>query len=322
MTFASNHLRRIAIYAAVLLISAPLFAFSKETDKIQFQIQQLQDTVARLQQSNDERMGVMKDLVQQNADSVNKMSATMDSVARSLQTQNEAQSGKLDQLSGQIQLLNDSLDEMKTRLARLEKLTQDIQNQQQSINPISAANTSSAAPVSQPQPESALPATPPTNADTAAPVARRGKPSAATPLASSPAPAAAPPVDEVYKAALGDYMAAKYSLSAGEFADVIRYYPDNPLAGNSFYYLGEIDYRAAKYDEAAKDYDMVLDHFPANNKVPATRLHKGQALLALKRNDAAVREFRALIQRFPNSPEASLARSKLSGLGIAVAPRR
>ncbi|MEO6804077.1 MAG: tetratricopeptide repeat protein, partial [Granulicella sp.] len=71
-----------------------------------------------------------------------------------------------------------------------------------------------------------------------------------------------------------------------------------------------------------KDYDMVLDHFPASNKVPASRLHKGQALLALHQNDGAVREFRALIARFPNAPEAMLARSKLSGMGITVTPRR
>ena len=313
-----TYLRRtFALCIAAFLLGSPAFAASKEMVQLQTQVQQLQDAVARLQQSNDERMGVMKDLVQQNADSVNKMSATMDTVARSLQTQNEAQGGKLDQLSGQFQSLNDTLDEVKTRIAQLEKLTQDIQNQQQSIT----SGSTSSAPATPPQADSALPATPPTNNDTAAPIARRGKLSAANPMAATPA-AAAPPVDELYKAALGDYMAAKYSLSAGEFADVIRYYPDNSLSGNSFYYLGEIDYRATKFDEAAKDYDMVLDHFPANNKVPAARLHKGQALLALKQNDAAVREFRAVIQRFPNSPEASLARTKLSSLGIAVPPRR
>ena len=147
------------------------------------------------------------------------MSATVDTVARSLQTQNEAQGGKLDQLSGQIQSLNDSLDEMKTRLARLEKLTQDIQSQQQTIG---AAGTTGVPASSTPAPstpvDSGLPATPPTNAEPftqPAPITRRGKPSAAAPIAAAPSSAAAP-VDDLYKSALGDYMAAKYSLSAGE----------------------------------------------------------------------------------------------------------
>jgi tol-pal system protein YbgF len=320
-----QHLRRAAVLLAVVFATAPAFAVSKEIIQLQTQVQQLQDAVARLQQSNDERMGVMKDLVQQNADSVNKMSVTINSLARSLQTQNDAQGGKLDQLSGQIQSLNDSLDEVKTRLARLEKLTQDIQSQQQTLAAGAASTTTPATGVS--QPDSAAPVTPSNfqpPPPAVAPTGRRGKPSASVPMDAAPAEAAptAPPVEDLYKAALGDYMAAKYSLAAGEFADVIRYYPDHTLSGNSFYYLGEIDYRAAKYDEATKDYDMVLQHFPANNKVPPARLHKGQALMALKQNDAAVREFRALIQRFPTSPEALLARSKLSGMGIAVAPRR
>ena len=312
---------KVATTILLFLLSAPAFAYSKDTDRIQVQIQDLQAAVARLQQSNDERMGVMKDLVQQSADSVNKMSVTMESLQRSLATQGEGQSTKLDQLSGQIQSLNDSLDEMKARLARLEKLTGEIQSQQQSLGTAGAASTAPSsnfapAPAAQPDNTTALPATPLTGN-------RRGKPAAGIPQADASVPVQpSAPVGDLYKSALGDYMAAKYSLSAGEFADVIRFYPDHPLSGNSFYYLGEIDYRAAKFDEAVKDYDMVLQHFPDSNKIPVARLHKGQALLELKQNDAAVRELRGLIQRFPASPEASLARSKLSGLGITVTPRR
>jgi tol-pal system protein YbgF len=138
---------------------------------------------------------------------------------------------------------------------------------------------------------------------------------------AAPTPAAAPPVDELYKTALGDYMAAKYPLAASEFGDIVKDYPDHPLAGNAFYYQGEIDYRAGRYPNAIKNYDKVLDQFPDSNKVPVAHLHKGQALLALKQTDAGVRELRALIQRFPNSPEAMQARSKLSGMGIPVTPR-
>jgi TolA-binding protein len=263
----TNYPRLASALLTIVLCATPAFGASKDMIQLQTQIQQLQDAVARLQQSNDERMGVMKDLIQQNADSVNKMSAAMDALQRNLQTQQEAQNGKLDQVSGQVQSLNDSLDEIKARLARLEKLSQDIQNQQQSIGAPGTPQGGSPA---------ALPATPPTAAPdqpaTPPPTTKRGKPSAGTPLAdATPAPdtsaPSSPPVDELYKSALGDYMAAKYSVAAGEFADVIRYYPDHALSGNSFYYLGEIDYRAGKYEEAVKDYDMVVEHFPAYTKV-------------------------------------------------------
>ena len=146
-------------------------------------------------------------------------------------------------------------------------------------------------------------------------------PPASLPPTPTTAEPAAPPVDELYKTALGDYMSAKYSLAESEFGDVVKNYPDNPLAGNAYYYQAEIEYRAGKYPVAIKFYDKVLDQYTDNNKVPVSHLHKGQALIALKQTDAGVRELRALIQRFPNSPEAMSARSKLNGMGVPVTPR-
>ena len=141
-----------------------------------------------------------------------------------------------------------------------------------------------------------------------------------------PAPAAEasapPPVDDLYKTALGDYMAAKYPLASSEFGDVIKNYPDSPLAGNSYYYQAEIDYRGGKFSNSVKSYDMVLEQYPDSNKVPVSQLHKGQALLELKQTDAGIRELRSLIQRFPNSPEAMQARSELNGMGVPITPRR
>jgi tol-pal system protein YbgF len=141
------------------------------------------------------------------------------------------------------------------------------------------------------------------------------------PIQEAPAAPSAPPVDDLYKTALGDYMGAKYQLASSEFSDVVKFYPDHPLAGNSYYYQAEIAYRGGHYQDAIKDYDRVLEQYPDNNKVPVSHLHKGQSLIALKQNDAGVRELRALIQRFPNSPEAMQARSKLSGMGVPVTPK-
>ncbi len=321
-SFKQNRIRlaSIALACAMLVPSPAAFAVNKDMVQLQTQVQALQDAVARLQQSNDERMGVLKDLVQQNADSVNRMSQAIDSLQKHVQSQESGQGGKIDQVSGQVQSLNDSLDEIKARLGRLEKVMQDIQSQQQSISanmqgqPAASAPDTSA-PASAPEPPPAR-------------QGKKGKPQAGIPMAANdgpppPAPAAtaAPPVDDLYKTALGDYMAAKYSLAASEFGDVIRSYPDNPLAGNSYYYQAEIEYRSGKFGNAVKAYDAVLEQYPDSNKVPVSYLHKGQALLQMKQTDAGVRELRTLIQRFPNSPEAMQARSKLNGLGITVTPR-
>ncbi len=90
---------RLATAVALTFFAAisPSHAYPANKDMVQLQtqIQELQDAVARLQQSNDERMGVMKDLVQQSADSVNKMATTIDTLQRQMQTQQEAQNAKV-----------------------------------------------------------------------------------------------------------------------------------------------------------------------------------------------------------------------------------
>lgn len=310
-------LASVALLAATTFSAPRAFAVSKEIIQLQVQVQQLQDAVARLQQSNDERMGVLKDLVQQSADSVNKMSSSMSGIELQLKNEQTTENGKIDQLSGQIQSLNDSLDELKARLDKIQKTLQDVQSQQQSMSANMPQGGTPAAdggggsnlapgtesPLTSGQPSTAVPA---------------NQPSAAS---ATPSPAA-PPVDDLYRTALGDYMAAKYKLASSEFGEVIKNYPDNPLSGNSYYYRAEIDYRAGRYTDAVKEYDAVINNYPASNKVPVSRLHKGQALLQLKQREEGIRELRGLIQRFPNSPEAMQARSRLSGMGVTVTPRR
>jgi len=73
-----THRLFITALALTLIWTLPACAVNKEMVQLQDQVKELQDAVARLQQSNDERMGALKDLVQQTADSVNKMTITVD----------------------------------------------------------------------------------------------------------------------------------------------------------------------------------------------------------------------------------------------------
>jgi TolA-binding protein len=312
-----------AALALALLVgaAAPAHAVNKDMIQLQTQVQQLQDAIARLQQSNDERWGVMKDLVQQTADSVNRMSVVVNGLQGKMQTLQTASGQKSDQLSGQVQSLNDSLDELRARLSRIEKSIGDIQTAQQSTNAALSNLPQAAGPAA---PGGATAATQP-NPPLANPnVGPGGKPAPGTPLSSitggapdqsyavQPGAGTGPSADEMYRTAYGDYMSGKNSLAASEFQELIKAYPDDNLAGNAYYYLGEMDLRGGKPSSAIKDYDHVLEHYPDNSKIAAAHLHKGDALIAMHQNEAGVREYRALIQRFPNSPEAAQARAKIS----------
>jgi tol-pal system protein YbgF len=286
--------------------------------ELQTQIRQLQDAVARLQQSNDERMGVLKDLAQQNSDSINKMSVVVNGLKLSMQNQQDAVSTKSDQLSGQVQSLNDSIDELKARMARMEKVLGDVQSQQQSANavlnnlPQGTGSPAAVAPNGPMPGGSQNPVNGPAQGDPLPVITRQPANTPSTPGLSS---------SDMYRSAYNDYMAARYPLATTEFSDLVKAYPDDTLSGNANFYLGEINLRTAKPTAAVKYYDRLIEHYPDNTKIPAAHLHKAEAMISMKQTEGGVREMRALIQRFPNSPEAAQARQKLSSMHVSSVPQ-
>ena len=81
----------------------------------------------------------------------------------------------------------------------------------------------------------------------------------------------------LYNNALRDYNGGKNELATQEFSDYIKFYPNTDLAGNCYFYLGEIQFRQGNYQQAAQSYDQVLQNFPSGNKAASAQLKKGCA---------------------------------------------
>jgi tol-pal system protein YbgF len=122
--------------AVVVLIAfwgnlTPARGANKEMVELLTRVQALQDQMTQMQTSFNERMGVMKNLMDQNTDNMNKVAAATTALQSSLEKLQNDNGAKVDQLSGQIQSLNDSLDELKARLAKVSKQLEDMQAAQQ-----------------------------------------------------------------------------------------------------------------------------------------------------------------------------------------------
>ena len=128
----------------------------------------------------------------------------------------------------------------------------------------------------------------------------------------------APPPDVLYNNALRDYNGGKADIASQEFSDYVKFYPNTDLAGNSYYYLGEIQFKSGNYQQAVQSYDQVLQNFPSGTKAASAQLKKGFALVEAGKQDDGVTELRHLIQRYPHSPEALQARDRLRKLGVAT----
>jgi TolA-binding protein len=206
------HFTIAGLLAIGLAATPPTFAANKDIVQLQTQVQQLQDAIARLQQTNDERFGAMRSLLEQNTDTINRVSNSLDAITHSLQTQSADQGGKVDQVSAQVQSLHDSVDELKARLAKVSKQLDDMSAAQQNL---------------QSAPQGTQP----------------GQPGAPQPQSQ------APPPDVLYNNALSDYNGGKYQLATQEFGDYIKYYGNTDLAGNAQYYLADIEYRQGNYQQ-------------------------------------------------------------------------
>jgi tol-pal system protein YbgF len=123
----------LALLFTLWFAIAPAWGASKEMIQLQTQVQQLQEQMTAMQRSFDERMGVMKNLVESDTDAVNKLAAGLTALTATLQKQQADSGAHVDQVSGQVQALNDSIDELKARLAKVSKQLDDMQSSQQSL---------------------------------------------------------------------------------------------------------------------------------------------------------------------------------------------
>lgn len=270
----------VGLFLMLWMSVAPAFGANKDMVQLQTQVQQLQEQMTAMKTNFDQSMGVMRNLVEKDTDTVNKLAAAVNTLQTTLQTQQQGEGSKADQLSGQIQALNDTMDEIKVRLAKVTKQLEDMQAAQQSF----AANQASQ-------------------------------------KAAADAAAAAPPPDVLYNNGLRDYNGGKADLATQEFSDYIKFYPNTDLAGNCYYYLGELQFKQANYQQAVQSYDQVLQNFPSGNKAASAQLKKGFALLELGKQDEGVSELKHLIQRYPRSPEALQARERLRKAGVSTTGR-
>jgi tol-pal system protein YbgF len=215
----------------------------------------------------------------------------------------QANSGaRLDTMSTQVQGLSDNLEEIKSRLGKLNQQLVDLQSVVQSID----------AKVSGSAPANAIP-----NGTTNPRPANDAPTNSAPPIANNTA-SPAPSADMLYSNGLRDITSGKYDLARQEFQDYLKYYSDTDLASNAQFYLGEIAYTQKQYQDAVSEYDKVLTHYPKSFKLAPARLKKGMALIELGQKTPGVRELREVVKRYPGTEEERRARAKLKELGVAA----
>jgi tol-pal system protein YbgF len=201
-------------------------------------------------------------------------------------------------MSTQLQGVSDNLEEIKSRIGKLNQQLVDVQNSVQSIDARLAGGSPTTAP----------------GGTAPAPGGPGGSPTGAN------VPPAGPPVsaDTLYSNGLRDLTSGKYDLAQSEFQDYLKYYGDTDLASNAQYWLGEIAYAQKNYELAVQQYDKVINNYPKSFKLQSAHYKRGVALLELGQKNAGIKELREVVKRYPGTEEERRARAKLKDMGVAV----
>jgi tol-pal system protein YbgF len=285
--------RNLALFGAVMLAGAiggsllgphPAEAVSREIIELQRDVTTLLQGQKEQSTATTQNHAVLKTLLEQSNDNVNKLSGTMGSLQKSVQDVQANSGARLDSMTTQVQGLSDNLEEIKSRLGKLNQQLTEIQNSLQSVEAKLAGSA----------------------------------PAGGGAASSGPAPSA----DTLYSNGLRDINGGKYDLARQEFLDYMKFYKDTDLASNAQFYLGEIAYSQKNYDQAVSEYDKVLTNYPKSFKLVPARLKKGMALIELGQKPAGIRELREVIRRYPGTEEERRARAKLKELGVAVTATR
>src|ERR1700737_1040231 len=127
-----------AVFAGALLGSVagprPVAAVSRENIELQRDvgalIQGQKDLATQMTQDHT----VMRTLAEQSNDTVSKLNSTMNSLQKSVQDVQANSGARLDTMSTQVQGLSDNLEEIKSRLGKLNQQLVDLQNTVQSVD--------------------------------------------------------------------------------------------------------------------------------------------------------------------------------------------
>ena len=305
-------IRNIAIFGAAVFAGAiggslmgprPVEAVAREIIDLQ------RDVTSILQGQKDMSTQMIQDhtaiktIVGGFNDSVNRLGTSMSSLQKSVQDVQANSGTRLETMSTQVQGLSDNLEEIKSRLGKLNQQLVDVQNAVQSLD----AKISSGA---------AAPAT--GSGGTPNPTAGNVPPATSAPPVASAPSGPAPSADMLYSNGLRDIQSGKYDLARSEFEDYLKYYGKTDLASNAQFYIGEIYYRQKKYTESISEYDKVINNYPKSFKLAPARLHRATAMLALGQKSSAIRELREITKLFPGSEEDRYARAQLKELGATA----
>jgi tol-pal system protein YbgF len=125
-------------------------------------------------------------------------------------------------------------------------------------------------------------------------------------VAATPAPASSGEAElnpkQLYETAYGYLLQRDYGAAEAAFDEFLRRHPNDPLAGNAQYWLGESLYVRGQYRAAAGAFLKGYQSYARSAKAPESLLKLAMSLQRLGQKDAACSSFSELATKYPSAP--------------------
>lgn len=108
---------------------------------------------------------------------------------------------------------------------------------------------------------------------------------------------------QMYETAYGYMLQQDYGAAEIAFRDFLERYPQDPLAGNAQYWLGETYYLRGEYKTAASAFLEGYEKHRRNAKAPNSLLKLAMSLDRMGQRDAACSSYSELSAQYPNAPD-------------------
>lgn len=118
-------------------------------------------------------------------------------------------------------------------------------------------------------------------------------------------------VDDIYKDAMAALKEGRLKDAEDGFGRVLQESPEDRLADNAAYWLGEVYYSRKEYDRAVTVFKKLVKDYPVGDKVPDAVLKMGMAYDELGSADNAREAYNRVIDNYPYSDAARLARQRM-----------
>lgn len=119
--------------------------------------------------------------------------------------------------------------------------------------------------------------------------------------------------EDFYKEAFESFQKGRHEEAIRKFSEFAKQHPENPLAANAHYWMGESAMSQKDYEKAIVYFQEVVDKYPKSDKAAKAVLRQADAFAATGDKKTSTILLKRIVEVYPKSEEARLAERSLRG---------